>query len=575
MKNQEISIFLTVLLLSLMTRFTTTLLPFSSGKYLYWLPVIIIGGNFFLLKNINRKWSVNRFDICLLILFCIGLFNFIYASKATVFNLKVWFFTGYLFLYMILRRSLDTREKNLDLLNTALYLIFFAALLNAIIAILQKNQVLSSSNEYFQSTGLFFSPNQLALLLALGSLSSIELIKKAYGFRKILFFTGFVILVYGLYLSKCKGAYIALSLTLFFTINNLFIQNKSFTILKKSLSAAMFLVGLFFVICNIDSFKSESVSGRIFIAKQSLLQLKNQLLTGYGFDSFSLQYNIAKANYFSCERPWAEIKNASFIYNASNDFLELSFDLGIIWIVTFCFLLLMLFAKSKHNNVTRTSSSMLLCLIIFMLTNSILPVPLFMVLGCIFTVIIINELNAKPICFFANNILFQIIPITFLLIFLVIIILRVNAEYRLMEIYNDREVSNLKKTINYTSKIDANGEQFFMTGIIFLKNSKQEEGILYLTNGFEQSGKPSLGKSLASFLERMRRYDDAEKIYIYNKNVEPFRFDARIDLFYLYLKTNQKAKAKTMAIEIVKLPVKIPSNKVDKFKEEARGYLKK
>lgn len=73
----------------------------------------------------------------------------------------------------------------------------------------------------------------------------------------------------------------------------------------------------------------------------------------------------------------------------------------------------------------------------------------------------------------------------------------------------------------------------------------------------------------------MGKYAQAEKIYIYNKNVEPFRFDARIDLFNLYIKTNQKEKANEEAKEILYLPIKIPSKKIERFKEEAKSYLKK
>jgi len=71
----------------------------------------------------------------------------------------------------------------------------------------------------------------------------------------------------------------------------------------------------------------------------------------------------------------------------------------------------------------------------------------------------------------------------------------------------------------------------------------------------------------------MDKYNEAEKIFTYNKNVEPFRFDARIDLLNLYLKTNQKQKARKTAKEIIDLPIKIPSKEIDLFKEKAKKYL--
>lgn len=57
-------------------------------------------------------------------------------------------------------------------------------------------------------------------------------------------------------------------------------------------------------------------------------------------------------------------------------------------------------------------------------------------------------------------------------------------------------------------------------------------------------------------------------------NVEPYRFDARIDLFNLYLKTNQNEKAREIATEILYLPLKIPSKKMELLKEKIKSYLK-
>ncbi|MEP6806940.1 MAG: O-antigen ligase family protein [Flavobacterium sp.] len=575
MKKKQLIIFLSLLLLSLMIRSSLSNLPFLNGKYIYWLFVVVTGSAICLFNDSNKKWILNRFDVCVLILFCIGLWNFMYLSNATVFNLKVWYVTGYLLLYLILRRSLYTKGTILEISKKIYYLIFLAATLNAAIAILQKIQLLFSTNPDFKITGLFYSPNQLALFLAIGILSLIELIKQNKSkLSKILFFICFVILAYGLYLSECRGAYIALIVVILFNMVRFRKRNKELFSFKTTPYIFITLSILLAIIWNLNSSKSESASGRLFITKQSLAQLEKRPLAGYGFDSFSLQYNLAKADYFAVERSWEETRNAGYIYSANNDFLELGFELGAIWIIVFSVFIIMLLNKAKSSNTQETFSSTLLCIIIFAFTNTILPVPLFVVLGCIFTVGIINETEMKPVVSFKQNILFKIIAVIFLVIFSTIIVLRLNAEYKLKKIYNEEEISGLKKTENYASKIDANGEQLFVTGIIFLKNYNREEGLKYLTNGFKQSGKPSLGKNLATIFERMGKYDEAERIYIYNKNVEPFRFDARMDLFNLYLKTNQKQKAREIAKEILYLPIKIPSKNIDLFKEKMNNYLK-
>ncbi|WP_426486404.1 O-antigen ligase family protein [Flavobacterium sp. 2] len=575
MKNQQLFIFLTLLLLSLLVRFNLGNLPFLTGKYIYWLFITLIGSVVFLFQNHNRKWELNQFDICILILFFGGLLNFVYLSNASVFNLKVWHFSAYLLLYIILRRSLCGKEKISEISKKIYYLLLLVATLNSAIAILQESKLLSSSNEYFQVTGLFFSPNHLALFLAIGILSLIELTQEVKSrLSKVLLFICFPILAYGLYLSKCRGAFVALIVAMLFNLNTSKREIRELIFSKKLLYASAIVSCFFIMIWNTNTFKSQSASGRMFIAKHSLIQLKDRLLTGYGFDSFSLQYNLTKADYFSVQRPWEETRNASYLYNANNDFLELGFELGMIWIAIFCIFIIMLFIKSKHNNITKACSSILLCIIIFAFTNTILPVPLFAVLGCIFTVVIINESQIKPVLSFKQNYFSAIITTIFIATFSSIIALRLNAEYKLKKIFNQEEIAGLKKTENYVTKIDANGEQLFMAGIIFMKNNNPEEGLRYLTNGFNQSGKPTLGKNLAKLFERMGNYDKAEEIYIYNKNVEPFRFNARIDLFNLYQKTNQRGKAREIAKEILYLPIKIPSKEIESFKEKAKNYLK-
>lgn len=504
-----------------------------------------------------------------------GLWNFIYLSNAKVFNLKVWNIIAYLLLSIILRQSLHDKNTILGITKTVFQLLFFAAMLNAVIAILQKIQLVSSANEYFQVTGLFYSPNHLALFLAIGILSLIELIKSNNSLlSKILFYICFVILIYSLYLTKCRGAYTALFIAILFNIINFKKGNKESNIFKKALYTFAILVSLLTVVWNINRSKSESVSGRFFIIKQSLAQLENRFFTGYGFDSFSLRYNLAKADYFAVERSWEEMRNAGYIYNANNDFLELSYELGILWVLVFFIFIIMLFSK-VNDNTTKAYSSVVLCIIIFSFTNTILPVPLFVVLGCVFAVFIINETETKSVFSLKQNNSFTLISFIFLVTFPTIIVLRLNAEYKLKEIYNKEKVVNLKKTENYVSKIDANGEQLFMAGIIFLKNNYTKVGIGNLTNGFKQSGKPSLGKKLAKLFERMGNFAEAEKIYIYNKNVEPYRFDARMDLLDLYLKTNQKEKAREIAQEILSLPIKITSKKTELFKERAKKHLRK
>lgn len=334
------------------------------------------------------------------------------------------------------------------------------------------------------------------------------------------------------------------------------------------------LLTLFLIIWKTNSSKSESASGRLFILKQSIEQIEKRPLSGYGVDSFSLHYNLEKAHYFETERSWSDIKNASYIYSPNNDFLELTFEFGIVWFSIFILFIVVLGIYSIQSKEAQICGSIVVCLLISALTNNILSIPLFMVVGCYCAVVIINLSNVRVICVFKKHIFFQVVIVMTLVSTLVIMFLRITAEQKLLSLYDRRRhFVSLEKIESYVSKIDANGEELFMTGGILLKNKLGKEGIEYLSKGFEQSGKPSLGKILAGFYEKQGNYKKAEQIYRYNRNVEPFRYDARINLFRLFVKTNQIGKAEDMAFEIINLPVKKASDKVDEYKKEAKRYL--
>jgi hypothetical protein len=175
---------------------------------------------------------------------------------------------------------------------------------------------------------------------------------------------------------------------------------------------------------------------------------------------------------------------------------------------------------------------------------------------------------------FKNRSVYKFIGIGLILSFTLLQISRINAEYKLYKLYEEKMYLKGENQLQgYLSKIDNKGEELFMGGLVLFKNGYKKEAVAYMQTGFERSGKPTLGKILANGLKKQKKYSQAEAIYRYNKNVEPYRYEARMDLFDLYVTAKQKAKAKKMAIEIINLPVKIPSATIVGFKKKVELYL--
>lgn len=510
----------------------------------------------------------------LVVLTVFGGLHFILFSKSTFYSSDIWYYMGYLTLYLILRNQCSTLQITKKTLSILLYFCSATAVLNVFIMFLQWKHWMTSPNQFFALTGMFFSPNQLGLFLSIGCLSTLFLWQKnnALWLKITLALSGILIFL-GLCNTASRGAFISLFIALGYYWLRSKLNLKSINNWKIYSSIGLVLIGSFYFLSMVNKSKTESNSGRLFTTQQVLKQIVEEPL-GYGLNSFSLEYNKAKAQYFERNSNWGEMKNAGYIYKANNDLLELTFELGILWMLFFLFLTALLFWKKSDNTETQIGRTILLCLVIFSLTTSIITTPIFLVIVCICAVIIMNSTHPKMIYEFENRRIYRFIGMGLSLSFAFILITRINAENKLFRIYENKMYLKSESQVQgYVSKIDNKGEEFFMGGLSLIKNGYVNEGFQYLQIGFERSGKPSLGRVLANGLLKQKKYAQAEKIYRYNKNVEPYRYEARMDLFNLFIETKQEAKAKAMAQEIIQLPVKVASPTIEGYKRKAKQYL--
>lgn len=547
-------------------------LPLAKGTYIYWIPVAIIIQLWFIIQK-SDKLKFTLFDIFICILFCILLYNFFCLSSATLYNINLWYLLGYFIIFGLCRQLLS---KNTDVHNDfikILWILSFLAIVNAIIVLLQNSNILLSPNIYQKITGCFFSPNQLAAYLAVGILSVTALLIKISNPKLRLFLlTALLIISYALYLTKSRGAWLGLAIT---CIGSIYFFRKK-TILKQSkiLLIIFVLCGVFFVVKNSGNEKLESASGRLFISKITLLKIMDHPFFGYGFDSFSLEYNKAKTEYFNKERSWKEIKNAGYIYNANNDYLELTLEFGLTGLAVFVLFMIVLLLKPTSTFESAVCKALVFFLGVFALSNSLLPVPALILIFCISTVFLI--------CMEENRIYFQIqfsstlkaFYAASLLLLFGVWAFRMDAEYNLYRVLKGKtELINQKDIYTYTVKIDARGEELFLGGGILLNMGHYEEGLNFLELGFKRSGRPALARILAKMYINQDNFKKAEELYIYNIKSEPFRYQGKMDLFILYLKYNKKSKALKIAQEIRDMPVKVPSPEIDEYKKVAGQFI--
>lgn len=78
---------------------------------------------------------------------------------------------------------------------------------------------------------------------------------------------------------------------------------------------------------------------------------------------------------------------------------------------------------------------------------------------------------------------------------------------------------------------------------------------------------------LAESYYHLSRFPESEEQYLNAIYRVPNRFGTCYELFSFYRNTNQTQKARRMAFEILHLPVKIPSGRVEHIKASVRNFV--
>ncbi|WP_310560863.1 O-antigen ligase family protein [Flavobacterium sp.] len=327
-----------------------------------------------------------------------------------------------------MRNQCSTSEITNKTLSILLYFCSATAVLNIFMMFLQWKHLMASPNQFFATTGMFFSPNQLGIYLSISCLSTIFLWRKATVFwLKIGLGCCGLLIFLGLCVSASRGACISLFFAIGYFLYVLKVKAKPFSNWIMYLGIGVFLAGSFYFIGMISKNKTESTSGRLFTTQRVLKQIAEQPL-GYGLNSFSLEYNKSKASNFEKNSNWEEMKNAGYIYKANNDLLELTFELGIFWMALFLFLIKMLFWEKSDGIEIQMGRTILICLLLFSLTTSIITLPVLIIIACICIIIIVNTTQPKLVYEFKNHIIFRFVVMSMIISFAGVLITRITAE---------------------------------------------------------------------------------------------------------------------------------------------------
>lgn len=557
----------------------------------YFIMIISVWSMYRASYSMTTLTKISLFDLGVGLFIGYLLFHFNRYSDASYLDPKLWVYTSYFVLFYMFRWLLTSINKLNFFFHFVLVLIVILGVLQSVIGILQYVEILNSKNEHFKLVGSFTSPNFFGAYLGLGlSILVWYLFIKKIKRKSTAVLSVFCIMLFTtlIVLSNSRTTWLAFIGVLFVFIctskKTTFLLNK-LSATKKSFGFLLLLLISFGAGIFLYSLKPESVNGRILVAKISLLEIEKKPILGHGLRSFARDYNKAKALYFMSEnRSWDELKIGSYVYTPFNDFLLIAFELGIIVLLFLIVLLFVTIVKVEINIKTRIGLALLINLCIqalFTSPSSAISLMLIGIFGC-----------ALLIKFGNFNMYFIKLPMksnTSLRVTIFIIsCIGISLSYstyvnknKLQTFYVTQIGSLNKNTLNSFSKEvekRKSSESYFHLGTILYKLEKKQEGLAYMEKSFEMTSAPKVGKALASYYLKEKNYKRAEEIYRFNIAVEPYRYEARMDLLSLLKKCNQYKEIVFLSQEIIDFPTKIASEKVADYKRKAtksRDYYSK
>ena len=550
-------------------------------KCLYVVLIIFwsVKGIFFS-KCVLRKFNFYDVGFCSLFIFFILHFSFL--SQTTFYDFKFWLYISYFLALYAFRWTIVQNQKNaIKSIHIFACTVILASYFESFIGLFQYFQSSSLDKNYLSLLGSFNSPNFFAGFIGYGFICSVWYlfsysIKKFY--VRIIIIIGIVILLIPICLSQSRGTWLSILVVLlvFFMFDKKnIIRLKKLHIYKLVLIASPLLALICFSLFNL---RPESVKGRLLVAKISAKAIAKEPIKGHGVFSFQGKYNNEKAKYFQEQiRPWGEIKNANYIYTAFNDYILIAFELGVIVLILLLLLIVFIFLRIQITLYTKLGLVLVIYLCVFALFNTpshsilIMSVPIFGL------AILLNYggFSHKYNVSITAKYIIKSVLLLFGSLLVYAVIMKFSSENKLINFGAIKNKGEALKLIELTkfSKDSRSSDAYI--GRKLFKYGFEETGIKFMLKDYNATYNPSTGKFLAKYFEYKQNYKKAIELYKYNINIEPYRYEARMDLLSLLDKNNQYKEVVKLSNTIINLPIKIPSKKIDNYKKIANNYIDK
>lgn len=360
------------------------------------------------------------------------------------------------------------------------------------------------------------------------------------------------------------------SRTLFFILllSFLFTEHSLFKKMPKRvfiLPAMIITAGLVFL--NLNSF-----IGRVFIWRNILNNLHKIPWIGFGHDTFKYHYAQWQAAYFSSTQVWSKYHVVADAPSyAFNEILHFYIEFGLIVLFIFTIFYYFNIRIILHNKtpLCRTLALSNLAILIFSLVSY--PLHSIWVLFVFLSnhILIVSILLKKSIFGILSTILIFIL-----------VLLSFSREMKWKEVWFYAMYLPINATLEKEEFLECAfthfyNNQYFLNGYCtYLLNEQKPNKVLTITKEnriyFNQYNyKLTLGN--AYFMKG--KLDSSKSYFLQAHYLIPNRFIPLHNLLNIAILSNDKISAIHYAEEIISMPVKVPSARVNKIRNEAELFL--
>lgn len=467
-------------------------------------------------------------------------------------------------------------EVNRDKLKWSLYRgVIFLALVESAIVLLQCIGIINVPGNLYLCTGTWMNPNVTAMFLALSLFALIQIRKMMTGpQQKFLIAPILFIIVLAILLLQCRTAYIVtaiLLLTAFWEpVKKLVKRNLKLNI--RGLVLGIVVIAVCQILFGVFAYKQASTRSRIQIWRHSLQLMAEKPLFGHGFGMFEKEYNLYAAQQ---ENPTND--HVSMPYN---DLVELGIEGGLVAVACWVIFLLQLW---KRFNRSPSQLALLISFISIQVTNFGFQAIPATVLFLFFISLEAGSLSTenkktqeviKPGNPAYRRIIFGIGGITACVLLFFAVTGLMGAFYKkwllMKQPLNQNSLVQLQALEPQLAAYASFHENY---GDLYMSQRRGQLALPHYLKALERSSNPDLLIKSALCYQVLNNYDSSEYYFTTLQNMQPHRFIPRFSLLKLYEQHKDSTMVLVKAREILKMPVKVRSKRVNEIKKYARTLV--